>query len=328
LSAPLFTVVIATRDRASLLETALRSISWQTCGDFECIVMDDGSQDSTRDVLKQFSSDPRFIWRRSEARGAAACRNAALSEAQGLFVTFLDDGDLWLPNYLEKLRDAARERPNVGFWFTNAYVWRFGRVIGRMFDPSRVLHEGKRSGYYALGDRGLPYAATTMAVARGAFERAGTFHEGISVLSDTDMVVRLLGAGIEAGVLPEPLAVRRLNDVPIARNHARIFEESAAILENEHVTEEMRESLRRDLALAAGEDMAENLQGKEMQAFLRRSRIEGDAAYGLLYAKGYLPPHVLALLYKARKLYLELRYQPRFAGKQFREIDALVATIL
>jgi GT2 family glycosyltransferase len=197
-----------------------------------------------------------------------------------------------------------------------------------MFDPSRVIPEGKLSGYYAIGDRYLPYVTTTMAIAREAFERVGPFHEGIPILSDTDMVVRLLDAGVEAGVLPEALAVRRLHDAQVTKDHSKAFEESAVVLKNVQVSDEMRESLRRDLALEIGTYLLKNLEPEKMQAFLRRSAIEHDAAYAILYAKGYLPRHVLALLYKARKLYLELRYQPRFAGKEFRAIDALVGPIL
>ena len=320
--------MIPTRNRATFLPTALRSLLWQTCGDFECIVMDDGSTDSTPEIFKKFSNDPRFIWHKFEPKGVSVCRNIALQEAKGRFVTFLDDDDIWLPTRLAKLRDAAAERPNVGFWFTNAYIWRFDHVIGRMFDPSRVIPEGKLSGYYAIGDRFLPYVTTTMAIAREAFERVGPFHEGIPILSDTDMVVRLLDAGVEAGVLPEPLAVRRLHDAQVTKDHSKAFEESAVVLKNVQVSDEMRESLRRDLALEIGTYLLKNLEPEKMQQFLRRTGIERDAAYMALYAKGYLPRHVLALLYKARKLYLELRYQPRFAGKEFRDIDALVRPIL
>jgi glycosyltransferase involved in cell wall biosynthesis len=328
MSTPLFTVMIPTRNRASFLPTALRSLLWQTCGDFECIVMDDGSTDSTPEIFEKFSDDPRFIWHKFEPKGVSVCRNIALQEAKGRFVSFLDDDDIWLPTRLAKLRDAAAERPNVGFWFTNAYIWRFGHVIGRMFDPSRVIPEGKLSGYYAIGDRFLPYVTTTMAISREAFNRVGPFHEGIPILSDTDMVVRLLDAGVEAGVLPEPLAVRRLHDAQVTKDHSKAFEESAVVLKNVQVSDEMRESLRRDLALEIGTYLLKNLEPEKMQEFLRRSGIERDAAYIFLYAKGYLPRHVLALLYKARKLYLELRYQPRFAGKEFRAIDALVQPIL
>ena len=305
--------MMPTRNRASMLPTALRSLLWQTCGDFECIVMDDGSKDETPDVFKRFSGDPRFIWHRFKALGVSVCRNIALKQARGRFITFLDDDDIWLPDRLETFRDAARERPDVAFWFSNAYVWRYDRIIGRMFDPHRIIPEGRLSGYYAIGDRYLPYVTTNLSIAREAFDKVGAFHEGIPILSDT---------------LPRPLAVRRLHDAQVTKDHAKAFEESAVVLKNARITVEMKESLRRDLALEIGGYLVKNLEGAKMQEFLRRTGIERDAGYWRLYATGFLPRCVLSLLYRARKLYLELRYRPRFAGKEFRAIDALVRPLL
>src|SRR6185503_12306016 len=112
----------------------------------------------------------------------------------------------------------------------NAYVWRYGRVVGRMFEPSRVIPEGKLSGYYAIGDRYLPYVTTNLSIVRSAFEEVGSFAEAIPILADTDMCVRILDAGYEAGVIPEPLAVRRLHEAQITKDHAKTFEESDVVL--------------------------------------------------------------------------------------------------
>lgn len=325
---PLFTVVMPTRNRASMLPTALRSLQWQTCGDFEAIVMDDGSKDATPEVFKRFSDDKRFLWHRFEERGVSVCRNFALKEARGRFITFLDDDDIWLPNRLERFRDAAKERPNVKFWFSNAYVWRYDRIIGRMFDPHRIIPEGRLSGYYAIGDRYLPYVTTNLSIAREAFEKVGAFHEGIPILSDTDMCVRILDAGFEAGVLPQPLAVRRLHDAQVTKDHAKAYEESAVVLKNAVISADLRESLRRDIVFEIGGYLVKNLEGKKMQAFLRRAAIEPDLRYWRLYAQGYLPRPVLSFLYRIRKLYLEWRYQPCLSGKEFREVDALVRPLL
>ena len=325
---PLFTVVLPTRNRAGMLPAALKSLLWQTCADFECVVIDDGSTDSTPEVFKKFAGDPRFSWHRREGGGLAAARNFALTVARGKFVTFLDDDDIWLPERLAKFRDAARERPNVGFWFSNAYLWRYDHVVGRMFEPSRVIPEGRLSGYYAIGDRYLPYVTSNLSIVRSAFDKVGTFHEAIPILADTDMCVRILDAGYEAGVLPQPLAVRRLHETQITQDHAMTFEESAVVLKNAQVSDEMRESLRRDLALEIAGYMVKSRRGRKMQGFLRRTGIERDLSYWRVYAMGFLPVSLLDLLYAARKTYLKWRYDPALAGAEFREIDALIRPIL
>jgi glycosyltransferase involved in cell wall biosynthesis len=328
-SEPLFTVVLATRDRAAMLRTAIKSLLWQTCGDFECVVIDDGSTDATPDVFKEFSGDARFVWRRrEEGRGLAAARNLAMPLARGKWVTFLDDDDIWLPERLAVFRDAARERPSVGFWLSNAYLWRYDHVIGRLFDPARAVPEGKLPGWYAIGDRFLPYVTTNLSILRSAFEKVGVFAERIPILADTDMCVRLLDSGCEVGSIPQPLSVRRLHDLQITQDHARAFEESAVVWKNAKVADELRASLRRDLALEIAGYMIKSRKGRKVQDFLRRTGIERDGRYWRLYAAGFLPVPLVAGLYAARKAYLRVRWSRTLAGPEFRAVDELVRPIL
>ena len=328
MSEPLFTVVLPTRNRSAMLPTALKSLLWQTYADFECVVIDDGSTDATPEFFKKFAGAPRFTWHRREGHGLATARNFALTVARGKFVTFLDDDDIWPPQRLAKFRDAARERPNVGFWFSNAYLWRYDHVVGRIFEASRVIPEGRLSGYYAIGDRYLPYVTTNLSIAGSAFDRVGTFQEAIPILADTDMCVRILDEGYEAGVIPQPLAVRRLHETQITQDHAKTFEESQVILANAQVSEEMRQSLRRNLALETAGYMVKSRRGRKMQEFLRRTGIERGARYWALYVLGFLPVPFLDFLYAARKLYLTRHYDPALASREFAEIGALVRPIL
>jgi glycosyltransferase involved in cell wall biosynthesis len=103
-------VVIPTRNRAALLGRAVRSVLEQTFADFELFVVDDGSTDATPETVRRFT-DPRIRTLRQDHAGVSTARNAAIAEARGDWVAFLDDDNEWLPTYLERqLQEAAKMR--------------------------------------------------------------------------------------------------------------------------------------------------------------------------------------------------------------------------
>ncbi len=107
---PLVTAYIPTRNRVDTLERAIHSVLEQTWDSIEIIVVDDASDDATHDLLKKFSADHsiRFI-RNTRSLGAAACRNLAIQQATGEFVSGLDDDDFWRPKRVEMLVEAFEE---------------------------------------------------------------------------------------------------------------------------------------------------------------------------------------------------------------------------
>ncbi|MDE2363326.1 MAG: glycosyltransferase family 2 protein [Hyphomicrobiales bacterium] len=109
MSAPRVSVVTAAFNAAGHIASALESVARQTCTDWELIVVDDGSTDSTADVVQGFAArDSRVRYRRlARNAGVAAARNAALGMARGDWVTVLDSDDAYAPDRLQTLLDRA-----------------------------------------------------------------------------------------------------------------------------------------------------------------------------------------------------------------------------
>jgi glycosyltransferase involved in cell wall biosynthesis len=104
---PIISTVIPTRNRPLLVERAVKSVLAQTFKEIEVIVMIDGSDASTRAVLAEID-DPRLkCVELPIPGGAAAARNAGVSEAVGEWIAFLDDDDEWLPQKLERQIEVA-----------------------------------------------------------------------------------------------------------------------------------------------------------------------------------------------------------------------------
>ena len=88
-------VIIPTFNRAGYIEAAIESILEQTHPVFEIIVVDDGSTDNTKEILKKYGSIVKYVFQ--ENNGPASARNRGLRMAQGNYIAFLDSDDLWVP---------------------------------------------------------------------------------------------------------------------------------------------------------------------------------------------------------------------------------------
>lgn len=97
---PLVSVVIATQNRAQYVAEAVYSALYQTMGDLEVLVIDDGSTDDTEEVVRGIG-DSRVRYVRQDAAGVAAARNRGTQEARGFYIAVLDDDDLMRPDRLE-----------------------------------------------------------------------------------------------------------------------------------------------------------------------------------------------------------------------------------
>ena len=97
-------VVIPSWNRSAKLQRALSSLRAQTWAHWEALVVDDGSEDDTRDVVAQLAQeDPRIRLIARQHEGVSAARNAGLAEASGGFIAFLDSDNEWQPAFLEAM---------------------------------------------------------------------------------------------------------------------------------------------------------------------------------------------------------------------------------
>ncbi len=307
MNTPLFSVVMPTYRRAASTAAAVRSVLAQADARWECLVVDDGSGDGTQAALSGFA-DPRlrFFWN-GKNRGQHACRNQAIREARGEWIAFLDSDDLFLPERLSKLAAAISTRPSVGFWFTNAWVHRWDRLIGPLFDANRTIPEGKVPGWYAVGDRWLPYVTTMVCVRKSAFEKTGFFREDLRILEDTELYARMFTDGLEVGVLREPLAVRFIHEGQITRDHQRDFLESMEALNSSGAPAPVAAAHRVRVAREVAGYLWRSLKPAEARALLERELGPAVRATALWRAT-FIPTAVLALARDARAAWMRLRW--------------------
>ena len=172
---PKISVCLPTYNRSRYLQEALTSILAQTFGDFEVIVADNCSTDSTPDVVRSFK-DPRVRYiQHDENIGHYRNMNHVLQEARGEYVAIVHDDDVYAPEFLERESAILDRHPAVGMVHCAVYV----------VDPDRhplQLHRVSRASRITGGvDEFMRYlgghdvACSTVMCRRTVWQSAGPF---------------------------------------------------------------------------------------------------------------------------------------------------------
>ncbi len=114
---PAVSVIIPTYNRSNLVKEAVESVLQQTYTDFEVLVVDDGSTDDTRSVVKQIQ-DSRIKYYYKDNGGQSSARNLGLIKAKGKYIAYLDEDDLWPTEYLETVINQFDANKDYGATYT------------------------------------------------------------------------------------------------------------------------------------------------------------------------------------------------------------------
>jgi glycosyltransferase involved in cell wall biosynthesis len=202
-SAPAVSVVMAVFDGASWVGAAVESLLTQTLTDLEVIVIDDGSTDTTPEMLAAVH-DSRLRVQRQERAGLTRSLVRALDLARAPLVARLDADDLSLPERLARQRQFLDANPQVGLLGTGAREIDFeGHEVAIVRPPADDAAIRR-----AL-IRENPFVHSTVMMRRSALERAGGYDPAFPVAQDYDLWLRMARV-TQLANLPEPLVIRRL----------------------------------------------------------------------------------------------------------------------
>ena len=123
-------VVIPAYNAAEHISRTIYSVAGQTFPAKEIIVIDDGSTDSTSEVVKSFGEKVQYIYQQNA--GVSAARNAGIEAATSEWIAFLDADDLWIADKTERQVDLFSDNPEIGVCT--------GEVPWVLDSPLRMLH--------------------------------------------------------------------------------------------------------------------------------------------------------------------------------------------
>lgn len=123
---PLVSIIMPLYNGEQFLEAAVQSVLAQSYGNWELLIVDDGSKDGGFALAKKIAeTDSRiyvFQHEKGANRGVSATRNLAISKSKGEYLALLDCDDVWLDNKLEKQVPILRQYPEVGLVYSQAQV--------------------------------------------------------------------------------------------------------------------------------------------------------------------------------------------------------------
>lgn len=122
-NSPTVSIIIPTWNRADHIARSIGSVLCQSFSEWEIVVVDDGSSDGTRDIVRQLSSvEIRIrLLEHTAQQGAQAARNTGIRNSRGAWIAFLDSDDCWLPDSLERRLEVAR-RHKVGVVYSDCLL--------------------------------------------------------------------------------------------------------------------------------------------------------------------------------------------------------------
>ncbi|HCD33827.1 MAG TPA: family 2 glycosyl transferase [Phycisphaerales bacterium] len=185
---PYFSVIMPAFNRQQLIEVSVGSVLNQTFGDFELIVIDDGSTDNTVQILEQIN-DPRLIVLKQTNAGPGAARNRGIGVAKGEYVAFLDSDDLYLPWTLQIYHDAILANENPSLMISHASDFHDTTELEQIKNEPVKIH--RYDDYFQAADQNFWIGASVVGVNREVLLKSGGFNNAKVNQEDCDLWLRL-----------------------------------------------------------------------------------------------------------------------------------------
>ena len=214
----LFSILIPAYNAEKYILKCVNSIKNQSFEDWECIIVDDGSDDATYDLIsKNICNDNRFLLIKRENMGVAKTRNLLINNANGDFVFWVDSDDFIAPNTLKILYE------NIMHYNADIYVFNYTVVENNCKNFEKKLIESdvkitsKEALKYLAEEYKMPSFLCNKIFRRKIFKDV-TFREDLKMLEDYDIMPRLFYKANEIVLIKDSLYYYRQVNNSITHN--------------------------------------------------------------------------------------------------------------
>lgn len=187
---PVFSIITPTFRRPEMLSRNIRSVIAQTYGNYEHIIVDDGNGPETDKIVSSFNDERLILVKHDQSRGASAAYNTGIKKSRGEFITFLDDDDEYLPEFLKKMYKQFCAYSEIHFIWTGierVTDTKSGeKAVSRIVWPSNFrTKEEALTAASAIGN------GFGLCVRRESISTLGLYDENLELACDTDFLIRL-----------------------------------------------------------------------------------------------------------------------------------------
>ena len=189
---PRFSVIIPLYNKAPYVGKTVESVLGQTFGDYELIIVDNGSNDGSHEIVAAFTDHRIKIVRLEENVGVSNARNKGVAMASAPIVTFLDADDWWEPTFLEEMAGLIERHPDAGIYGTGYYIVKNGKKRLAPIGVDEGFEEGEIN-YCAVYAKTLcmPLTSITVAMPKAVFDETGGFKPHLKLGEDFDLWIRI-----------------------------------------------------------------------------------------------------------------------------------------
>lgn len=258
---PRLSVQLVVRNMDQWLPAALDSLRAQTCQDFEVIAVDDGSTDSTPQILQSVTDLPiRYV--RTPGVGIAEGRNLAVMHAQAPVIATLDGDDIWLPWYVERMLMHLDRDPNAQIVSPELFM-----AYNGILSTERYYADGAPLCFFPENQLEacirMNFVVPLTAFRREVFDVVGGYRTRAVTCSDWFFWIEAFAAGFRAIHEPLPCAVYNLRSGSQIASRTRLVTGRIAVLEHAKtvvppglasVIDEQLATQRMQLAIAIGKE--------------------------------------------------------------------------
>ncbi len=221
-------IIIPTFNRRDYITIALDSVLKQTYKDYEIIIIDDGSSDDTKEVLKPYQDNIRYFYQ--DNKGIPTTRNRGIREARGDYIAFLDSDDFWLPEKLERQIECFSNNSRYGMVATRcSSITPDGRL--------RKKNRPGKSGWVLIDLFKANFIRTSSAmIKKECFDKIGMFDESLPECEEYDLWLRI-ARKYPVGFINEPLAVYTDNPKGVSTDSLAGRLQRLKVLEKDYLKE-------------------------------------------------------------------------------------------
>ncbi|MGB3693669.1 MAG: glycosyltransferase [Spirulinaceae cyanobacterium] len=222
---PTISVIIPAYNAEKTIQLTINSVLQQTWSDFEILVIDDGSNDSTLDKIATIA-DKRIKVLSQQNRGVSASRNLGISLAKGEYIAFLDADDLWQPNKLKEQLEALKNNPQAAV----AYSW-----TDYIDESGSFLHPGEHKTlngnvYQEILVHNFVENGSNPLIKKAALQEVGNFDECLAYGEDWELWTRL-AAKYNFVVLPCTHILYRMGSNSASSNLVKMEKQGLEVIE-------------------------------------------------------------------------------------------------
>ena len=224
--------IITTHNRLELLNRAVESVLSQTYKNYELIIVDDASDDSTKEwciqIEANYPNKVKYIRiEKKDSKGGNYARNLGIKNAAGEYLAFLDDDDEWLPSKLDKQVAVMNENEDCVLVYGNRIIENVDSKGGISY--KQLPFTKKYSGDVSKDILTDIFTTTSLILTRkSAVEEVGLFDENLKFWQEYELSIRLAQIG-EFLYVDEPLIRYRVNIFDNSRLTNKYYEWRKAV---------------------------------------------------------------------------------------------------